>query len=263
MEPNTPSQPTPPMAPETQIPVTQSIPSSPNVPSSKTKYILLGVLILLIIVAVGGGSYYLGIVKQKPVVQKNNNVVAAITTPIPTSTATPTTISQPTLSPVATAKSNPSVTPDSTANWKIFNSTSGKFSFKYPFEWNSASGGSLITGTETDSFGPKVSSSSEDLNSKLTIQMQHPSESTGVIDAKTYINIDSSTKGILPTNYVVDGINTYRLSYLNTGTGFDEVVLNRNNIIYVLNFGEHGVSTISNSNKNLFNQILSTFKFTQ
>ena len=110
MEPNITTQTTP----EIQTPITEPAPSVPSNPSSKTKYIILGVLILFILVAISGGTYYLGVVKQQSASQKNINVVTA--------TTTPTALPNPTQTPISTT--------DPTANWKSYTGTS--FSFKYP-----------------------------------------------------------------------------------------------------------------------------------
>lgn len=112
MESNIPSQPTPSITPEIQSPVTQSIPPSPSSSSNKTKYVLLGLLILLIITAVGG-AYYLGVAKQQSAVQKNNHPITATIKPSPTSTPSP----------------------DLTENWKTYSDSNNHFSFKYPQEW--------------------------------------------------------------------------------------------------------------------------------
>jgi hypothetical protein len=79
--------------------------------SSKTKYILLGLLALLIIV--GGGVYYLGVIKQQPAVQKNNNIITA--TAIPTQTPTST------------------ITPNPTTDWQMH--SGANFLIQFPKDW--------------------------------------------------------------------------------------------------------------------------------
>jgi hypothetical protein len=232
-------------------------PTQPPVESKKSfpKWPLIIAAVILIATLLLAGVYFLS--------QKSNNKVACTTEAklCPDGSSVGRTgpkceFSACPKAPTPTPASNP------TATWKTFTSTTGKFSFIYPSAWNVATGGSLETGTETSSFGPNVTSASEDVNSKLGIDMQHPSQSTGIIDAKTYLDASSPLKGLTPSNYIIDGIKAYRLVYSDTGSRFDTLFLDKNNIIYVISFGQHGVPSISASDQDLFNQILSTFKFT-
>lgn len=96
----------------------QNIPqeSVTNHPVSNQKglmLLILGVAILLIIVA--GGAYYLG--------SKNTNLTSKPEVPQPATSAT-----TPTLNPITS-------TEDSTAGWKTYTSTEGKYSIKYPQDW--------------------------------------------------------------------------------------------------------------------------------
>ena len=90
MDPNI-VQPTQPVRPEIQTPITQPSQSTPSTPSGKTKYILLAVLILIILLVVGG-AYYMGVVKQ-PAAQKNSNLTTVTVSPSPNPTSIPSPIS--------------------------------------------------------------------------------------------------------------------------------------------------------------------------
>lgn len=101
-----------------QITPAQNIPqdsvTNPQVSNQKGFMpLILGVVILLIIVA--GGAYYLG--------SKNTNLTSKPQIQQPATSAT-----TPTSNPITS-------TGDSTAGWKVYISTEGKYSIQYPQDW--------------------------------------------------------------------------------------------------------------------------------
>ena len=154
---------------------------------------------------------------------------------------------------------------DETANWKTYTSVSGNFLIKYPIEWTYVSGGNISTGTETISFGQNVSSVTEDINSKMSIQMQKPSSSTGIVDAKSYKDaiIKGKESSATVVAVMVDNANGFKITYIDAGTKIENTIFDKNNLLYSIMFGQHEKSSITTEDKNTFDQILSTFKFTQ
>jgi len=117
MEPNISSQP---QTPEVKNPIKQPVSSTPANPSSKTKYILIAVLVLLVLFAVGG-AYYLGIKNQS---SQNNNQITATIKPSPT------------LTPVPTIQPSPTSSLNLTTNWKTYTFPNSNVSFLYPPTWS-------------------------------------------------------------------------------------------------------------------------------
>lgn len=247
MDPNIPSQSTPPIAPETQMPVIQPVQPTPSSSSNKTKYVLLGLLILLILAAVGGGTYYLRVVKQQPVVQKNNNNVATATsTPAPTSTTQPT----------------PSSTLDPTANWKTYAGTG--FSLKYPAEFsilentyrtiinhNIVINKTLSDFSATDCKGdcPLITQ-----KQSLTINNYLVSKIQGSI---------GSIGGNIPQSYI-----TYEIKNLTTNKYFEITLYELpQDAVYENQIKQYPLDrtlvVIPSSQDQILMQIISTFKFTQ
>jgi hypothetical protein len=232
MDPNIPVQPTPPIMPEVQTPVTQPVHSSPSTPSNKTKYILLGVLILLIMAAVGGGIYYLGVAKQKPAMQKNNNVVTATVTPVPTS--------------VPSQTSMPSIDP--AAGWKTYTNSQGEYLIKYPTDYQ------IITAPGAT--GINI------VNSTTEFHLIIAYENT-TLNLNDYVNQKSMCTSINSGSgvpYKLDSENSLRFEKTPCGqSGSTDIYAVHNGIAYHL-------TMLTQPSYNTFlpilNQVLSTFKFT-
>lgn len=205
--------------------------------------ILIWIIIGVMVTAVAGGAYYLGRSSSpKP-------------SPIPTVVSqTP----QPTLSQTPT--------PDETANWRTYTSTSGKFTIKYPIEWKVLNGGSLSTGTEIVSFGPNITGVTEDLNIKMWIQMQSATNpNSSIKNAEDYKN--SLVKGyssnpnsnISVTAATVDGVSGFKLSYIDSGVKITNILIDKNGLVYSIAIRQ--TTPYSEQDLQIFNQILSTFRF--
>lgn len=247
MEPNISSQPT---APEIQTPIIEPVTTAPSNPSSKTKYILLGVLILLIIAAVGGGTYYLGVVKQQPTMQKNNNNVVTVTSTLaPTSATTPT----------------PSSIIDPTTNWKTYTNTFGKYQISYPNNYIVNVGKSVgvdgIIIQQLNSYAELVSKVIPNTNGniKISINSTETNYKTPQEVANTSGCVDPSNKEGAP--YTIDG--NAGLIFENTPCGpFGITVIDT-----VKNGRAYGIGIEGTVDykylKPEYEKVLSTFKFTQ
>jgi hypothetical protein len=251
MDPNIPVQQQP-LTTETQTPVTPTTPFSPKVPSSKTKYILLGVLILLIIAAVGGGAYYLGVVKQQSVVRKNNNVTTATVTPFPTSVASQTPM--------------PSIDP--TANWKTLDT--GQISIKYPPEWTYKY---ISEDGQYQIYNPNIM---ENVGTNGGIGNQHAyvslpkeyvfvnsittSTKTAIQEAQDYkqqwinLNEDSTILG----SKTINGINFALYTDQGEASRYNDLAVSNGKVLVKINTSMKGLD-----GNDIENQIINTLKFTQ
>lgn len=143
------------------------------------------------------------------------------------------------------------------ANWKTYTNTSDHFTIKYPSEWRIESIGNTAT------FGPGITGVTEQQNSRMTIQTEVPNPSTGIIDATTYKDKVIEAQDIdRVTAILIDGVNGFKLELNNFGTKQEMIVFDRDNVIYYIVFGQAGKPEISGTDKKTYEQILSTFKFT-
>src|SRR3989344_7665167 len=214
--------------PQTQQPLNQT--PFPVNHSSKSKVIPI-ILGVVAVVAIAIGAYALGTKQSQPVV-KNQQI-----------SASPTTI--------------PTPTPDPTANWKTYTNVSGNFSIKYPSEWTYVAGGSINTGTETISFGQNVSGITEDTDSKMSIQMQKTSAGTGIVDAKSYKDaiIKGKASSVTTLSTTVDNVDGFKTTYIDGGKEVENIIFDKNNLIYSIMFVQHGKSSITIEDRNTFDQI--------
>ncbi len=157
----------------------------------------------------------------------------------------------------------PTPTADPTANRKTFLSKSGKFSVKYPKEWSVVNTGDTPPFAEDVSFGPNVKYVTEDLNTRVWINVQknHTQNGTAPLpSAKALIDAFSkeaqSNPAVLSTEInpvTVDGTSgfTLSISYKNGRKGLD-ATLDKNDFVYI----------ISGTDSKDVETMLSTFKFT-
>lgn len=223
---------TPPQAPD------QMHSSFENSNSSKVIPIII---VAILLVLVGAGSYLLG-------TKKSSTIVADKVTSQPS----------PTLSPTPT--------PDPTANWKTYTNYELKYSFKYPEEWP------IINTTikdpdacaETLIFSPNYIPNSGE--STLGVIMVCPNPRIKSID--DYIDIllkgDSSVIDIKNTTIDEEKAVSYKLSGGMPPLPIIEYAVVKNGFYYIIRQED---STETNKNRDInikiFNQILSTLKFTQ
>ncbi|MBU1070782.1 hypothetical protein KKG65_00025 [Patescibacteria group bacterium] len=215
--------------PETQIPFTQPT------PSSKIPWLFVFLVILFLSVT-GVLAYQIYQLKQQ----------LFSVAPSPTEN----------LTPLLTPSSTPTFEP--TANWRTYNNTTHNISFKYPLVWT-------VNEQQGQKEGEKV------FNTKIEL-----TKDDSVITM--YLNMDG-IGGVGQTydgeGFVLDGINLYQYSksnsYNNTHTiGLSNSLSNSigvfmvNDITYsiTLSYPDSDSVEKSTSTINEFNQILSTFKFT-
>lgn len=124
---------------------------------------------------------------------------------------------KPSSTPTSTSQFTTQATPtDETANWKTYFSQTGKFTLKYPREWNMGSAGSLATGTELVTFAPE--GPPEDVKPFLTVSFQRPDTSTGIIDAKTFMDAWTRSNrqdmpGLKVTNTSLVGREAFKIEF--------------------------------------------------
>ncbi len=191
------------------------------------------ILILIIIVLVAGGAYYFGTLKIKPKPQVIPTTVPSVKPAINLETSVP--VTQTTIKP----------TTDPTANWKTFNHSTGNYQFKYPPEWSAVIDQNATADTL---FGPNASSKS----GLGGIEVREIETDPKDFNTLTESRIISQTKAN------VNGITGYKTSYSNVLNGTNFVFKNTDGLIYNIYINSSNVDDLK-----IFDQILSTFKFTQ
>jgi len=186
--------------------------------------ILVGVLVLI-----AGGVYYLGI-KKAPVQQVQNPMVT-----FQTAQATPT----------------PS-TSDQTVNWKTYTNNENNYSFKYPQTWQLEQEGTTIR-----IFDPK-SKYSESF-SFITYSPVSPKK-LSLLSIEDFVKQQQDNIPYLQfTPITIGGIEGKRTTDIPGADVYDTVFVKRGSTIYKIELSNEGASIT----KDTFDQILSTFKFTQ
>ncbi|MEX2007147.1 MAG: PsbP-related protein, partial [Candidatus Levyibacteriota bacterium] len=162
-----------------------------------------------------------------------------------------------------TAIPTPTVVP--TANWKSFNSPTGRFSIKYPAEWTEVHLGHLDDSSgyeEYASFGPGVRSVTEDSNSKLAITVTNVNKSTSPYKTvREYMSAQEESLKNAPdlVSNALENINIDGASGLKLATAYKSFAGNE-----IYSFDKNGLLYVFTGTKaDSLNQILSTFKFTQ
>ncbi len=210
--------------------------------TSHNSKIMMFVIAGFILLLVGVGGYVLGTNKSQPIVQNQQNIVV------------PTTISSP--------------TPDETENWKIYVDPQAKYSFKYPDEWPLSkipvSRGCDVC-LEGVSFSKTYNPNSAD--STLAVILVHKELLKNVKTIDDYINSLNER----PTNIEIKETTiagekavSYRLSGGIPPLPIIEYVITNDRLWYTIRL-EDTKETNKNRDRNIkiFDQILSTFKFTE
>jgi len=208
--------------------------------------ILVGVLLLVV---VAGGAYYLG--RQT---SPKSPSAPVVTSQIP----------QPT--PASSFDVNPAPTgARETANWKIYTSSHANYSFKYPQEWPLVIV-PVSTGCnpciEDIDFTPNYIPNSGDTTLGVIIVNKEPK----IQSLDDYVNIQvKGDESKINLNYTTLGGEkavSYKLSGGIPPLPIIEYVVVKNGYQYILRI-EDSKETNKNRDKNIqiFNQILSTFKF--
>jgi hypothetical protein len=212
-------------------------------------------IIILLVVVLFGALGYLVYTKGYITQIVNKNVIQK--------TITPTTY---------TLNVHPTGIPDPTANWKTYINTTYKYSLKYPLDWKvEGEGGEDPTKTFAPSFSSTCNFDSSDRCADLVISLQG-----GYKEGKNleyYFNIGShiGTQDIISKKETVVGGEKaleieYRLSKVNIGHENEpeiEIHAIHNNNVLLIQYGEQQKTSFSELKYvDIFNQILSTFKFT-
>lgn len=249
METNNPNQP----VNTSEIPVqTQPIANSIKNPRGFL-LIISGILILLVIV--GGGAYYLGTQKS--------NTSTPISNTQPTNNSQDNVVVQPTA--ISTTTETPQIS--NTSNWKAYSSTQASYSFKYPTEWplvNIPPSQGCDVCVEQINFTPKYNPNSGDSN--IVVILIFKEDKIKTLD--DYVNIhvkgDSSKVNLQYITVGGEKAVSYKLSGGIPPLPIIEYAVVKNGMYYIIRLDD-SAETNKNKDKNLmlFNEMLSTFKFTR
>jgi hypothetical protein len=198
-------------------------------------------VVILLLVLVGGAFYYFGTLKNKP----------SLTQVVPISTSVVSV--QPSVVPTVKPTTDP------TANWKIYTNPDGTSSFKYPSDWSYQS--------SSEGCGP-VFYPPNTKNTWLTVCGINSSENAKQM-AESSIGPNSSSKLISEENIVIDSKNGIE-QVISVPTREQDIFVFIDNVdskyegrgtlqVYLYNQD----LTQTQKYNELFNQILSTFKFAQ
>lgn len=139
-----------------------------------------------------------------------------------------------------------------TANWKIFTDSTNKMSFKYPEAWTVSVGNSNAVTYPKDTIVIKSSPSTFDVS--LVMQQSNTDPKN------TLLNFVKNTLGDVQTQIISSDSSTASGYIMQNGPGNSELKIN----FRVISNGEKSLVaiTVLQADKiNIFNQILSTFKF--
>jgi len=241
-----PSVPAPVTSPQPTVPTE---PVVPQIPKSKSKLLLILLPIAIILLLSS-----LGIFVFQKYFSNSSNPLVTQPTPVSTSVLAP--------------------TPDVTANWKTYSSDKQQFSIKFPENWSTDDKTGVFIGLPGEvvlfpqeiplsPFGPGIAiySSGEKVMNRLPYlndfsQAQKDVVSDG-LSQRTFKISDVRVDGIGAVQYVNRALP-------GDGTGAFYAVITwlvHNNTNYYLEFW--GSEDYIKSNLSIYNQILSTFKFTQ
>ncbi len=224
-------------SPPIQTPPVESSPTQQIPPQSPKSFLsnklILVAVILLIVLLAGGGAYFVLNTKSKsqPVISKT----------------TPTSI----------PASAPSLTPDPTANWKTYTDSQNGFSFKYPSSLYVKISNKFPNSIFVMQNNIDIEKASEGPVSDLTIHVEKGNNIPAAFD-----NVKQNLHNPLDQNLTIDGASGRGISGTMSGnlegTFNSNVVILKDNKVITLNFYEYN----DKFSKAIFNQILSTFKFT-
>jgi hypothetical protein len=245
--------------PQSQAPVQQSV-DKPKV-KSKFKIILLTLLTLIILIAVGTGSYYLATSGMRT--QRACTMEAKL---CPDGSSVGRNGPNCEFAPCPTEKSTiPTLAPSSTANWQTYKGN--EFEFKYPQDYPllkwilNKDGISFSEGTGRISFGDKLITISA-----LPGLVEGTSTDKGVdliintYKAKKYKGYIGAMGGMVPQSIIEyqifhpDGKRYFLIT-------MHELTVKEEKETEVIN-AERTISPVPKNDENFFDQIVSTFKFT-
>lgn len=207
---------------------------------------------LAAVIVVAGGLFYVGrLTAPKDQLQSSVSVIQSS----PSSTITPT--YQPSQTPVLT---------DETVSWKTYTSTKAGYYFKYPTEWplnNQPESPQCTVCVESLIFSPVYNPNSGDNNTAIILVFKE----SNIKSLDDYVNVhvkgDQSKVDLKYTT--IGGVKavSYKLSGGIPPLPVIEYTVVKNGFYYIIRIDD-SVETNKNKERNvmLFNEMLSTFKFT-
>jgi len=227
--------------PEAQPPPPQ-VPPSPVTPARKPYLLIIVISLIVILLIAFGASVGMQIGKKRVVVEAPPVIPTSIPTQIPEITNIP-------ASP-DTSQGGP--TPDATANWKSYTNTFFNYSYKYPNDWDAITAeSSELRNLGWSFFGPDPNS-----NGGLGGVEIFPYSKT--IDE--YLNENeqhAEVKYLSKSGLTINGIKGVMVQYEGfpvSGYGF---LFKKSGYVVNIQVGSRETKDVE-----VFNQILSTFKFT-
>lgn len=247
---------------ETQqnIPPIQPLPQTPITPSINFSKILFSIILGLIVIAgsVIAGSVFAGIQIGKNQITKQQLITEQ---PIISPTQV---IVNPTIIPTTTLPTEPNPIINPTADWETYTSHLSPFSLKYPKSWP----------IETEIANPKCDTCVENIRftpnpigggSSIAVVLVFKDPRIKTLDDYKNVIIQSDSSIVNVQNAKVDSENalSYKLSGGIPPLPIIEYVVVNNGYYFIIRL-ENSDETNKDlvKNRNIFNQILSTFKFT-
>lgn len=214
-----------------QQPINQQSPVSKTPSGNKSKWILL--IIVFLILAFGGGTYYLGLKQSKQ------------TIPTPT-------IVQSTLTPA----------PDPTANWKTYISKSYNFSIDYPSAWKMLENENGVVFDAPGKYGSTVEPLVYYVYAK---ELENPEKLS--FEAIATKNLPQDLKdAFVYEKKSLSNLVLYETESLPSQSGCRFSFVTKNNLSYIevslCPFDAKEPFTKQEEYLSIYNQMLSTFKFT-
>lgn len=229
-------------------PVVSTEPVTPQIPKPKSKFLLI-LLVVLILVTLG----LVGVLAYRKYI--SNPTASPTTQPTPISLTTPTS--------------------DPTADWKTYANTAYNYSVKYPLDWEIAVKGDADASTFD---APYLESPCNYDSGQLCSQMQIETgtyEPNKKFEPNFIVNLTgskpdkvSNTTSTTVGGEEAQGFDYFQSNYGDTGRLLYVLVTNHKNTKYVFTYVESQKNRtfqtgVDWQNKKIFDQILSTFKFTQ
>jgi len=141
----------------------------------------------------------------------------------------------------------PSATPDITVNWKTYSDPKGKYSFKYPSDWTKSNDVGLFNDpTKSFILGVEINPTSLDVNKWMT--------SKCLISGTNFCSdpIQGSITGSIQYNHPKSHYDS-----------IDTLVTQENQIFDITLASRNPNQSADQNTKQIYDQILSTFKFTE
>jgi hypothetical protein len=176
--------------------------------------------------------------------------------------------SQNTIQPIGNSTSQPVSTPDPTADWQTYTNEKYGYSFKYPSDWKvEAENGEDPTTTFSPSFSSPCNFNNDGRCTNLTLALGGKYKEGQNLEYYFNINIQDI---VSKRDIVVGGEKALEIKYHlakeyvgHEGEPAIEIKAIHNKNVLTIQYGEQQSTSLSELKyENIFDQILSTFKFT-